>query len=150
MITIRRPAARIIVAGVVLALLAWSATAFAASSQYNGPAGSTKGAGVEFGVAKLRGRPTRVRRFEFHNIPAQCKGSLGTAATDMLTITMKISAQRRFQGTEKLNGGRLAVSVSGTFAAGFRKASGTIRVRGTVPGCLVADTGVVQWKAPLV
>lgn len=117
--------------------------------QYNGPAGTgANGAGVEFGTKLVGGKPTIVRRFEFHNIPAACKGSLGTAVSDPLTITMKIKSDRTFKGNETLNGGKVKVQVAGTFAKGFGKASGTLRVRGEVPGCASADTGVVHWKAP--
>ena len=134
----------------LVAGLVWCAAAFASSSQYNGPAASGNGAGVEFGLQRARGKPRTVRRFEFHNIPAQCKGYGGSAVTGQLTITMRVSSHRKFAGTESLNGGRETVKVSGTFARGFGKASGTLRVRGTVPGCTSADTGVVHWRAPRV
>ena len=67
-----------------------------------------------------------------------------------LTITMKVSSTRKFSGTQSLNGGREKVTVSGVFARRFGKATGSIRVRGTVTGCLAADTGSVHWTAPAV
>ena len=132
------------------ACLVWCAAAFASSVQYNGPAGAGNGAGVEFGAKQVHGRPAVVRRFEFHNIPAACKGYAGTAVNGMLTITMKVSARRKFSGTESLDGGREKVVVHGAFARGFKKATGTIRVHGTVTGCASADTGIVHWSAPAV
>lgn len=132
------------------ACLVWCSSAAASSVQYNGPAGSGNGAGVEFGAKQVHHRPTVVRRFEFHNIPAACKGYAGTAVTGMLTITMKVGSSRKFSGTQALNGGREKVTVSGVFARGFGKATGTIRVRGTVTGCLAADTGSVRWSAPAI
>ncbi len=130
--------------------LVWCAAAFASSVQYNGPAAPGNGAGVEFGAKQVHARPTLVRRFEFHNIPAACKGYAGTAVTGMLTITMKVGKRRAFSGTQSLNGGREKVAVRGVFARGFKKATGTIRVRGTVTGCQSADTGKVRWSAPAV
>lgn len=140
---------RLASAGLVLSLI-WCAAAFARSGQYNGPAASGHGAGVEFGTKQVRGRPIVVRRFEFHNIPARCQGYAGSAVTDMLTITMKVDSQRRFSGAEALNGGRVKVKVSGRFAKRFGKATGTLSVKGTVPGCSTADTGLVHWTAPHV
>jgi hypothetical protein len=131
----------------LVASLVWCAAAYATSVQYNGPAASGNGAGVEFGAKQAHGRPAVVRRFEFHNIPAACAGYAGTAATDMLTITMKVTKSRRFSGTQSLNAGRLHVVVHGAFARNLKKATGTIRVRGTVPGCASADTGSVHWSA---
>jgi len=117
--------------------------------QYNGPVGAgANNAGVEFGTKLVKGRPTLVRRFEFHNVPAACKGSAGTAVSDPLTITMKIDGNRTFHGSESLNGGRVKVQVSGSFSKSFAKASGTLRARGDVPGCGSADTGILHWKAP--
>lgn len=134
----------------VVASLVWCTAAYASSVQYNGPVGAGNGAGVEFGAKQVHSRPTLVRRFEFHNIPAACTGYAPTAVTGMLTITMKVGSDRKFSGAQSLNGGRYKVTVSGAFARKFGKASGTIRVRGTVPGCSAADTGRVHWSAPRV
>jgi hypothetical protein len=140
----------VISAGITVAALTTAATALAASQQYNGPAGSGANAGVEFG-AKLSGdKPISVRRFEFHNIPAQCAGSRATAVTDRLPITMTVTARRTFTGTGSLNGGRATAKVSGRFARSFAKATGTLRVTGTVAGCPTVDTGAVRWSAPKV
>ncbi len=140
---------RVGIASLVVCLI-WSAAAFASSTQYNGPAASGNGAGVEFGLQRTRGKQPKVRRFEFHNIPAQCKGYAPTAVSGPLTITMKVSSRRTFSGTESLNGGRQKVHVTGTFKRGFGKATGTLRVTGSVPGCASADTAVVRWSAPTV
>ena len=89
---------RATLAGVAAAALATAATALAASQQYNGPAGSGRNAGVEFGAKLSGGHPVSVRRFTFFNIPAQCTGSSPTAVTDGLSITMHVTAQRTFKG----------------------------------------------------
>ena len=147
---LRRHAVRLSATAAVVASLVWCATALATGRQYNGPAGSAAGAGVEFNAKLTRGRPTLVRRFEFHNIPAACKGYAATAVTDSLTLTMPVGSDRRFKGTASLNQGREKVVVHGRFAKGFGKATGTLTVRGPVSGCGAADTGVVTWKAPAV
>lgn len=141
---------RMIPAVTAVSALAAVAVALAAGQQYNGPAGSSPNAGVEFGTKVVGGRPTSVRRFEFHNIPAQCAGYGPTAVTDRLAITMKVTARRTFKGTGSVNGGRVTARVSGRFSRSFSKATGTLRVTGTVPGCSAADTGVVSWSAPKV
>ena len=70
--------------------------------------------------------------------------------TDRLSITMKVSTKRRFHGTGSLSSGRGKATVSGRFSRSFRKATGTLHVTGTVPGCASADTGDVTWSAPKV
>lgn len=136
--------------GVATIALTVTATALGAGQQYNGPAGSTAGAGVEFGTRLVRGHPVSVRRFEFHNIPAQCTGYAPTAVSDPLSITMRVTATRTFAGTASINGGKVTAKVTGRFSRSFGKATGTLRVRGSVPGCLKADTGTVRWSAPKV
>jgi hypothetical protein len=141
---------RTILAGTAVASLAAAATAWATAQQYNGPAGSTRGAGVEFNAVLSHGHPASVRRFEFHNIPAQCAGYGPTAVTEPLSITMRVNGQRRFKATTSVNGGRVTAKITGRFSRSFAKATGTLHVTGAVPGCASADTGVVTWSAPKV
>ncbi len=48
---------------------------------------------------------------------------------------------------ERLADHRLTTySVTGHFLT-LHKATGTLRIKGTVPGCRTADTGVVHWTA---
>jgi hypothetical protein len=128
----------------------WAAAAFASHRRYNGPAGPAPHSGVEFGAHFKKGHALWVYGFEYHNIPAQCQGSGTTATSDKLDITMNINAKRKFSGQEKLNGGKVTVTVHGRFAKDFSNAHGDLRVHGTVPGCGSADTGVVKWHAPAV
>jgi hypothetical protein len=144
-----KTAVTLLIAAVALSGL-WSALAFAANRSYNGPAGSGPHAGVEFGAHFRKGHAVGVYRFEYHNIPAQCQGYGATATTDKLDITMKVNAKRKFGAKTTLNGGKVTVKVHGRFAKDYSKATGTLRVRGTVPGCSSADTGVVDWQAPAV
>ena len=133
-----------------MAALAASSPAAARNHSYNGPAGSAPQAGVEFGAHFRKGRPVSVFRFEFHNIPAQC-GTRGTSAvTDELPITMRVGRHRRFNGHATINGGKLTIDVSGTFARDHSKATGSLRAHGTAPACASADTGRVTWRAPEV
>jgi hypothetical protein len=141
---------RTIFAGTAMATLAAAATALATAQQYNGPAGSSPGAGVEFNAVLSHGHPASVRRFEFHNIPAQCTGFGTTAVTEPLSITMTVNGQRRFKATTTVNGGRVTAKITGRFSHSFAKATGTLRATGAVPGCPAADTGVVTWSAPKV
>ena len=137
-------------AAIALTALAAAATALAAGQQYNGPAGPGPNAGVEFNARLAKGRPSLVRRFEFHNIPAQCVGHGLTAVTQQLSNTMRVKADRTFAGTATANAGRVTAKISGRFSRSFGKATGTLSVKGTVPGCPMADTGVVHWTAPKV
>jgi hypothetical protein len=139
----------VLIAAVVLSGL-WSAVAVAANSSYNGTAGSGPHEGVEFGAHLKKGHPTGVFRFDYHNIPAQCQGSGITAVTDKLDNTMKVNSKRKFHTKTTLNGGKVTVEVAGRFTKSYGKATGTLRVHGTVAGCKAADTGVVKWQAPKV
>jgi hypothetical protein len=125
--------------------------AAAATRAYNGPAGTgANNAGVEFGAHVRHGKPRSVFRFEFHNVPAVCQGHGTTAATGELGVTMHVNRHRRFARSTTINGGKLQVAVTGRFARDLSKATGTLRVHGTVPGCPAADTGVVRWTAPQI
>ena len=141
---------RALLAGIAAAALATAATALAASQQYNGHAGSSPNAGVEFGAKLSGGRPVAVRRFSFFNIPAQCTGFRPTAVSDGLSITMHVTAQRTFKGSGSLSSGRATAKVTGRFSSNFAKATGTLSVSGPVAGCRTATTGVVKWSAPKV
>jgi hypothetical protein len=153
MLRIARDRRRAACIGAVSALVAAGAlpsAAGATSHAYNGPAGTGANAGVEFGAHIRKGRARSVHRFEFHNIPAQCQPSGTTAVTDPLGVTMKVNKHRHFGRTVSLNGGKLTVVVSGKFSRDLSEANGTLRARGTVPGCATADTGVVHWHAPQI
>ena len=138
---------------IAVALVALSAAAAPAAKRapnrsYNGPAGNGANAGVEFGAHVKNKHPVSVFRFEYHNIPAQCQGSGTTATSDKLDgVTMKLNAKRKFGVKTKLNGDKVTVNVHGRFSKDYSTVSGTLRVKGTVPGCPSADTGVVDWHA---
>jgi hypothetical protein len=146
-----RAVALAVLVAAAAAMLTWAAVALANDRAYNGPvAGADSHAGVEFGAHFRKGHARYVFRFEFHNVPAQCQGSGTTAISDPLGIHMKIRRHRKFSGHAKLNGGKVTANVKGRFKRGFKKATGTLRVKGTVPGCAAADTGVLKWQAPEV
>jgi hypothetical protein len=147
---IRSKASFMLLIAAALGTLALSSQATARSHAYNGPAGSGRNAGVEFGAHFRKGRPVSVYRFEFHNIPARCGASGTSAVTDQLPITMSVGRHRKFKGHATINGGKLTIDVSGTFARDHSKATGRLRAHGTAPACSSADTGPVTWSAPEV
>ena len=134
----------------VAGLMAVPGVALAASRQYNGPTATGANAGVEFGTRLAKNRPVTVRRFRWFNVPAQCKGYGPTATNDMLPSTFAVSAKRRFHVATTMYSGKLTVKITGRFSSDFRKATGTIRVSGSVAGCASADTGTLRWTAPAV
>jgi hypothetical protein len=99
---------------------------------------------VQFNIHK--GHPTKITRFEFNNIPAACPGSLGTAVSATFPRHIAVASDGRFHATAKTNAGRLTYAVSGHFI-NLHTAAGRLRIKGTVPGCLSADTGRVHWSA---
>jgi hypothetical protein len=144
----RAPHLAAILLVVLAAMASLSAVAIAKSASYNGPAGSGPNAGVELTAKFKKGHAVSVTRFEFHNIPAACKGSGETAISDTYGARIKVNSHRKFSGTRTINGGKLTIKVSGRFKSDFSKVSGTLRVHGTVPGCKSAATGPVKWHAP--
>jgi hypothetical protein len=133
---------------VLAAIAVPAAVALAAAQQYNGTAGSGPNAGVEFGAKLAAGKPSVVRRFAYFNIPVTC-GRSASAVSDRLPITMKVDARRAFHGSGKVASGA-TVTVKGTFARAYRKATGTLRITGSAPGCATVDSGVVRWTAKKV
>lgn len=129
----------------VLLGLALPAAALAARSVLHGPAG---GGTVDITLLTSKGKLTKLKRFEFNNIPANCPGFRPTAVSDVFPRNVKLGKGGRFHVTGHLPSGResLTVTVSGRFTSA-KKGSGTLRVHGPVPGCLKADTGRVHWSA---
>jgi hypothetical protein len=69
-----------------------------------------------------------------------------SATTDQLPKTIKVK-NGAFHSTQKLSGGQTKVTVDGDFKHSNQRMAGTLRVRGTVPGCSSGDTGTVDWTA---
>lgn len=129
------------------AALALPALALTRNRAYVGPAGAGGAETVGLTLQIKDGVAKRVTRFEWHNISAQCSGSGATATTDTVRKPMTVSSRRKFHGTATFNEGRGTATVSGRVSKNNKRMIGTFRIRGTVTGCLSADTGVVDWQA---
>jgi hypothetical protein len=131
----------------VLALLALAlpAAALAARRVIHGPAGGGSGT-VDITLVSKKGVVKKLTRFEFNNIQATCTGFPPTAVSSTFPHTIFVNGKGDFSATVKPNGGRVTYTVHGHFKS-QNSASGTLRVKGAVPGCGKADTGKVHWSA---
>jgi hypothetical protein len=129
-----------------LALFAVPSVALAASRVLHGRAGSGGVATIDIQFNISHGRATRITRLEMNNIPATCEGSSSTAVFYSFSHHISISRDGNFHSMDVDNGGRATYAVSGHFIT-LRKATGRLRIKGTVSGCRSADTGPVSWTA---
>lgn len=133
----------------VLALLALAipAVALAARRVIHGPAGGGSGT-VDITLVTKKSVVKKLTRFEFNNIQTVCRGSRTTtsAVSDKFPHTIHVHSDGSFGTRVKVNGGRVTYTVHGDFK-NQNSASGTLRVKGTTPGCGNADTGTVHWSA---
>ncbi len=140
----------LVLLGVAIALLVLPGVALAASRFYRGAAGPGVHSDIEVTARLAKAaphRPTKLTRIEWANVPASC-GRFGTSATsDFFPDDIPVTKGGSFHATAKLNRGRETVTFGGSFSNHNRAVSGTIRIRGTIPGCPTADTGVVSWHA---
>jgi hypothetical protein len=134
----------------LLALLALAlpAAALAGRRVIHGPAGGGSGTVDITLVTSKKGVVKKLTRFEFNNIQTVCKGSRTTtsAVSDKFPHTIPVDSDGSFGTTVKVNGGRATYTVEGDFK-NKNNASGTLRVKGTTPGCGRSDTGKVHWTA---
>jgi hypothetical protein len=130
--------------GLAVALLL-PAVAFAARRVIHGPAGGGSGT-VDITLVAKHGSVKKLTRFEFNNIPVTCTGSAPSATSGTFPHTIHVGKDQKFSASVKQNGGRVTYTVHGHFSS-QDKAAGTLRVKGTVPGCSKADTGKVHWSA---
>jgi hypothetical protein len=130
--------------GLAVALL-FPAVAFAARRVIHGPAGGGSGT-VDITLVAKHGSVKKLTRFEFNNIPVTCTGFPPSATSGTFPHTIHVGKDQKFSASVKQNGGRVTYTVHGHFSS-QDKAAGTLRVKGTVPGCSKADTGKVRWSA---
>jgi hypothetical protein len=135
----------VLMVGISVAL-ALPAFALAASRVIHGPAGPGVHATIDIQFNTTNQHPTKITRLDFANIPAACSGSFPTAVSDTWPQKIPVSSKGNFHSVVKRNAGRVTYTVSGHFTS-QNKATGTLRVKGTVPGCRSADTGTVHWSA---
>jgi hypothetical protein len=136
---------RMLVATVVLAALALPSVAIALSRVVHGPVGSGGVATIDIQFNLKHGRATKITRLELNNIPASCQGSAATAASYSFPHHIVIS-KGTFHAKDVRHGGRVTYMVRGHFVSA-RKPTGKLRIKGTVPGCPSADSGLVSWTA---
>jgi hypothetical protein len=130
----------------VATALVLASTALALSRVLHGPAGSGSGSvDVQFNIKN--GHVTKITRFEFNNIAASCTGYPATAVSDSFAKHISVTKQGKFHAAESRYGGRVTYNVAGHFIT-LHKVAGTLRIKGTVPGCVSADTGKVHFSAP--
>jgi hypothetical protein len=129
----------------LLIVLALPAIALAARRVISGHAGDGSGV-VDITLVTKNATVKKLTRFEFNNIAASCAGRPATAVSSSFPHTIPIASDGRFHATAKPNGGRVTYTVSGHFKD-QNHASGTLRVKGAVPGCASADSGRVHWTA---
>ncbi len=133
-----------LVAGLIIALLL-PAAALAARRVIHGPAGGGSGT-VDITLVAAHGKVKKLTRFEFNNIQVTCTGFPPSATSGTFPHTIKVASDGRFHASVKQNGGRVTYTVRGHFSS-RDKAAGTLRIKGTVPGCARADSGKVHWSA---
>jgi hypothetical protein len=121
------------------------AAALAARRVIHGPAGGGSGT-VDITLTAKHGSVKKLSRFEFNNIPVTCTGSQPSATSGTFPHTIQVGTDGKFHTSVKQNSGRVTYTVSGHFSS-QDKAAGTLRIKGTVPGCAKADTGKVHWSA---
>jgi polyisoprenoid-binding protein YceI len=137
---------RTIAAMVAIAALAVPSVAMALSRVLHGRVGSGGVATIDIQFNIKHGRATTITRLEMNNVPASCKGFPSTATYYSFPHHILISPKRTFRARDVGNGGRTTYMVSGRFIT-LRKATGKLRIKGTIPGCRTADTGLVSWTA---
>lgn len=135
----------LLVVGISVAL-ALPAFALAASRVIHGPAGPGVQATIDIQFNTVNKHPTKITRLDFANVPAACTGSSPTAVSDTWPHKILVSSKGNFHSVQKLDAGRLIYTVSGHFSS-QNKATGTLHIKGPVPGCSSADTGTVHWSA---
>lgn len=134
------------VLAVVAVMVGLPAVALASRHFLHGPVGSgANNAGLEIHLKARHDQVKVIYLFGFFNIPFSCTGGSPTAVSGKFPKRITVSGGK-FSSTQKVNSGRTTYTATGTFS-GLNKASGTLRIHGTVPGCLSGDTGVLHWHA---
>jgi hypothetical protein len=122
------------------------AAALGLTRTLHGPAGPVTDSSVDITFKYRHHHPKVITRFELNNIPITCLGGRPSAVSYKFAHRIHVSSTGRFRATEAPNGGLATYKVRGRFK-GVHKATGTLRVTGSVPGCPSGDTGKVSWSA---
>src|SRR3954451_3357053 len=130
----------------VTAALLIVATGAYGSAFFKGPVeGGANNAGVECRVKAHICHPRKVLEFRWFNVPVppNCFDSFeGTH------FSMRVNRHRRFHGTYSVPNTNHKAIVHGRFKRSGKKATGTLRLKGSFSGgCVNADTGALHWVA---
>jgi hypothetical protein len=135
------------VLGAAIAALAGASVAGAAHQGFHGTPDTVAGL-VAFDATFKNHKPVDAYHFRWNNIPAPCSPSGSTATTGEFGKTMSVDGSGQFQGRGHMQGYPDAhVKVTGQFKHHNTRAVGTFHLHGTIPGCLNADTGTLDWHA---
>jgi hypothetical protein len=136
----------LIILGTTLVAVVLLVPGIGSAAATNGYRGETDAGGLIAIRAKFNGKgePTTARSLRWANIPAACQGYSPTAHSGDLHLSMKVDDNGNFQGSGKVPTGA-KVTIHGRFKQHGEKASGTFRLKGTISGCVNADTGTLGW-----
>jgi hypothetical protein len=125
-------------------LLLLPAVALGLTRTLHGPAGPVTDSSVDITFKYSHHQANVITRFELNNIPITCAGGRSSAVSYKFAHRIAVSSAGKFHKRKSANGA--TYKVRGRFE-GVHKATGTLHVTGTVPGCPSGDTGVVHWSA---
>jgi hypothetical protein len=133
-----------------LLALAVPAVALASGKFFQGSAAGGVGH-VEFRAIFKHGKPRKIKKFEYQNIPVPAStGCSSTATTDKFGATIKVNHKRKFNASHTVTispGHTRTATITGKFKS-RKKVTGKLRVKGVVVGGgLACDTGAVAFKA---
>ena len=106
---------------------------------------------VSLQVVSINGKPFKVNKFKFFNIPLNCDGGQRLSVTRNKALpAMGVNRRNRFGATFDFKGAE-EVKVKGKITDGGNSSRGSIRVKGnfTVDGVQYTncDSGKVRWEA---
>ena len=144
-----RHRAMILGIGGAVALAVLPALALAARAHYHGPvAGGVNNAFISFDTSVKNGDVKNVHGLRWGNILVTCQPSGSGATTENAHLKMKVDSQGEFKGKGTSAHYNDTVRVKGEFTHHDKRAHGTIRVTGAVPGAgSDCDTGLDDWSA---
>lgn len=147
---------RMVVVFSLVGALCLSAVALGATATYEGKDHDSKCASVHLSVAcdlelhvtKSGAKVTKVNYVVFKAIPAKC----GTKSDiingyEVSYLNAHLSRKRKFHGSFTANQGDDTANITGRFSKDFKRASGTLRVkgRGSGTGMTGCDTGTDEY-----
>jgi hypothetical protein len=137
----------LIVLGATMAAAVLLTPGSSSATATNGYRGETDAGGLIAIRAKFdgKGEPTSARSLRWANIPAACRGYAPTAHSGDLRLSMKVDDKGNFHGSGEISTGAKA-TIRGRFKHHGATASGTFRLKGTISGCVKADTGTLGWE----